>query len=54
VAIAKPAEYLTSSGGGEGQGYYAAPALLLALIHRIAWNRNSRKFTCRIVHITPS
>ena len=23
----------------------------LTLIHRSAWNRNSRKFTCRILHI---
>jgi hypothetical protein len=28
------------------------PALLYALIHRSAWNRNSRKFTCRILDKT--
>jgi hypothetical protein len=28
----------------------AASALLYALIHRSAWNRDSRKFTCRILH----
>src|SRR5215207_11642868 len=27
-----------------GPGSYGTPALLLTLIHRSAWNRNSRKF----------
>jgi hypothetical protein len=27
----------------------AAPALPLSLIHPSAWNRHSRKFTCRIL-----
>ena len=26
------------------------PALLIALIDRSAWNRNSAKFVCRILH----
>ena len=30
------------------------PALLYTLIHPSAWKGNSRKFTCRIVHITLS
>jgi hypothetical protein len=29
------------------------PALLIALIHPSAWNRNSAKFVCRIVNILP-
>jgi hypothetical protein len=29
------------------------PALLLALIHRSAWNRNSRKFISTILNIRP-
>jgi hypothetical protein len=29
-------------------------ALLLALIHPSAWKKNSQKFTCRIVHRSPS
>jgi hypothetical protein len=31
----------------------AASALPLALIHRSAWNRISRKFTCRVLYRTP-
>src|SRR5215203_3380742 len=33
----------------QGRGI-VAPALLFALIHPSAWNRYSRKFTCRILH----
>ena|SRR5215217_2642939 len=33
----------------EGRGV-AAPALLLALIHRSAWNGDSRKFISKILH----
>jgi hypothetical protein len=35
----------------EGRVSQIDSALLLALIHRSAWNRNSRKFTCKILHI---
>jgi hypothetical protein len=34
----------------EGPGRMAAPALLYALIHPSAWNWNSRKFGCSILH----
>jgi hypothetical protein len=34
-----------------GLGISWPPTLLLALIHRSAWNRNSRKFTCTILNI---
>jgi len=35
---------------GRGRGV-AAPALLHALIHLSAWNRNSPKFISKILHI---
>jgi hypothetical protein len=35
-------------------GSSGTSAVLLTLIHRRAWKGNSPKFTCRIVHRTPS
>jgi hypothetical protein len=40
---------LVATSGGE-----RVPRCMGRLIHRSAWNRNSRKFVSRILHRTPS